>query len=60
MATIRHIAITSEDSFVTAELMKRGFGLKEVGRGDSELGREVVLAGVKFYLSSRGWQVASA
>ena len=43
MARIRHIAITAEDPFVTAELMKEAFGLAEIGRGDSELAREVYL-----------------
>ena len=43
MARIRHIAITSEDPFVTAELFKQGFGLEEIGRGDSDLAREVYL-----------------
>ena len=43
MGKIRHIAITSEDPFITAELFKRGFGLEEIGRGDSELAREVYL-----------------
>ena len=40
---IRHIAIVAEDPFVTAELFKKGFGLEEIGRGDSELAREVYL-----------------
>jgi catechol 2,3-dioxygenase-like lactoylglutathione lyase family enzyme len=43
MARIRHIAITSEDPFETAELFKKGFGLKELSRGDSDLAREVYL-----------------
>ena len=43
MAKIRHIAITAEDPFVTADLMKQAFGLEEIGRGDSELAREVYL-----------------
>ena len=43
MGKIRHIAITAEDPFVTAELFKKGFGLKEIGRGDSEIAREVYL-----------------
>lgn len=43
MAKIRHIAITAEDPFVTAELFKQGFGLEEIARGDSELAREVYL-----------------
>src|SRR5438876_10709751 len=43
MARIRHIAITAEDPFATAELFKKGFGLEEIGRGDSELAREVYL-----------------
>ena len=40
---IRHIAITSEDPFVTAELFKKALGLEEISRGDSELAREVYL-----------------
>ena len=43
MGKIRHIAITAEDPFVTAELFKRGLGLKEISRGDSDLAREVYL-----------------
>lgn len=43
MGQIRHIAITAEDPFVTAELFKRGLGLEEIGRGDSDLAREVYL-----------------
>lgn len=43
MARIRHIAITAEDPFVTAELLKQAFGLEEIARGDSELAREVYL-----------------
>ena len=38
-----HIAITAEDPFVTAELFKKGFGLNELSRGDSDLAREVYL-----------------
>ena len=43
MAKIRHIAITAEDPFVTAELFKSALGLEEISRGDSELAREVYL-----------------
>ena len=43
MARIRHIAITAEDPFETAELFKRALGLEELSRGDSELAREVYL-----------------
>src|SRR3954463_3070349 len=43
MAKIRHIAITAEDPFVTAELFKNALGLEEISRGDSELAREVYL-----------------
>lgn len=43
MARIRHIAITAEDPFATAELFKKAFGLEELERGDSELAREVYL-----------------
>ena len=40
---IKHITITAEDPFVTAETFKNAFGLEEVGRGDSEIAREVYL-----------------
>lgn len=43
MGKIRHIAITAEDPFVTAELFKQGLGLEEISRGDSDLAREVYL-----------------
>src|SRR5262245_58557432 len=43
MAKIRHIAITAEDPFVTAALLKEALGLEEIGRGDSDLAREVYL-----------------
>ena len=43
MGKIRHIAITAEDPFATAELFKQALGLEEIGRGDSELAREVYL-----------------
>ena len=43
MGKIRHIAVTAEDPFATAELFKKGFGLKEIGRGDSDIAREVYL-----------------
>jgi catechol 2,3-dioxygenase-like lactoylglutathione lyase family enzyme len=43
MGKIRHIAITAEDPFVTAELFKEALGLEEISRGDSELAREVYL-----------------
>ena len=43
MSRIRHIAITAEDPFATAELFKRALGLQEISRGDSELAREVYL-----------------
>src|SRR4026209_684812 len=43
MAKIRHIAITAEDPFVTAELFKQELGLEEISRGDSDLAREVYL-----------------
>lgn len=43
MARIRHIAITAEDPFMTAELFKKALGLEEISRGDSELAREVYL-----------------
>ena len=40
---IRHIAITAEDPFDTAEHFKKAFGLQELSRGDSDLAREVYL-----------------
>jgi catechol 2,3-dioxygenase-like lactoylglutathione lyase family enzyme len=40
---IKHIAITAEDPFVTAELFQQAFGLEEIARGDNELAREVYL-----------------
>ncbi len=43
MTRIRHIAITAEDPFATAELFKKAFDLEEIGRGDSDLAREVYL-----------------
>ena len=43
MGKIRHIAITAEDPFVTAELFKSALGLEEISRGDSDLAREVYL-----------------
>jgi hypothetical protein len=43
MGKIKHIAITSEDPFVTAELFKKALGLEELSRGDSDLAREVYL-----------------
>ena len=43
MGKIRHIAITAEDPFVTAELFKKALGLEELSRGDSEFAREVYL-----------------
>ncbi len=43
MERIKHIAITAEDPFVTAELFKQALGLEELSRGDSELAREVYL-----------------
>ncbi len=43
MGKIRHIAIIAEDPFVTAELFKQALGLEEIGRGDSDLAREVYL-----------------
>jgi hypothetical protein len=51
MGKIRHIAITAEDPFATAEVFKLAFGLEEIGRGDSELARE-------FDLSAHGRPVA--
>jgi len=43
MGRIKHIAITAEDPFVTAELFKKALGLEELHRGDSEAAREVYL-----------------
>ena len=41
MGKIRHIAITAEDPFVTAELFKKALGSE--ARGDSDPAREVCL-----------------
>ena len=43
MARIKHIAITAEDPFVTAELFKQALDLEELSRGDSDIAREVYL-----------------
>ena len=43
MHRIRHIAITAEDPFATAELFKRKFGLAELSRGDGDIARAVYL-----------------
>ena len=43
MHKIRHIAITAEDPFATAEQFKEAFGLEELARGDSDVAREVYL-----------------
>jgi catechol-2,3-dioxygenase len=43
MGKIRHIAITAEDPFETAELFKKALGLEELSRADSDLAREVYL-----------------
>jgi catechol 2,3-dioxygenase-like lactoylglutathione lyase family enzyme len=43
MPRIKHIAITAEDPFVTADLFKQALGLEELHRGDSDLAREVYL-----------------
>ncbi len=56
MARIRHIAITAEDHFVTAELMKQAFDLEEIGRGDSELAREVYLTDGDINLAVVCWK----
>lgn len=56
MARIRHIAITAENPFVTAELMKRAFGLEEIGRGDSDLAREAYLTDGYINLAVVRWK----
>ena len=58
MAKIRHIAITAEDPFVTAELMQQAFGLEEIGRGDSDLAREVYLTDGYINLAVVCWKRA--
>lgn len=59
MAKIRHIAITAEDPFVTAELFKQALGLEEIGRGDSELAREVYLTDGYINLAIVCWKRTS-
>ena len=56
MGKIRHIAITAEDPFVTAELFKKSFGLEEIGRGDSDLAREVYLTDSYINLAIVCWK----
>jgi catechol 2,3-dioxygenase-like lactoylglutathione lyase family enzyme len=56
MNRIRHIAITAEDPFATAELFKNALGLEEIGRGDSELAREVYLTGGYINLAIICWK----
>jgi len=59
MGKIRHIAITAEDPFVTAELFKEALGLEEIGRGDSELAREVYLTDGYINLAIVCWKRTS-
>ena len=40
---LRHIAISVEDPFATAEFYKKAFGMEEVGQTDSPLARGVYL-----------------
>lgn len=42
MAKIRHIAIRAEDTAKLAEFYKKGFGLKEVGRGNVTNGVQAI------------------
>ena len=56
MAKIRHIAITAEDPFVTAALLKEALGLEEIGRGDSDLAREVYLTDGYINLAILNWK----
>ena len=56
MHRIRHIAITAEDPFETAELFKRAFGLAELSRGDSEIAREVYLSDGHINLAIVCWK----
>ena len=56
MHQIKHIAITAEDPFETAELFKRAFGLEELSRGDSELAREVYLTDGHINLAIVCWK----
>lgn len=60
MAKIRHIAITAEDPFVTAELFKSALGLEEISRGDSELAREVYLTDGYINLAIVCWKRTQA
>ena len=53
---IKHIAITAEDPFVTAELFKRAFGLEELSRGDSEIARDVYLTDGHINLAIVCWK----
>ena len=56
MGMIRHIAITAEDPFATAELFKRAFGLEELHRGDSDMAREVYLTDGHINLAVVCWK----
>ncbi len=60
MSRIRHIAITAEDPFVTAEAFKKALGLEEIGRGDSELAREVYLTDGYINLAIVCWKRTKA
>ena len=60
MPTIRHIAITAEDPFETAELFKQAMGLEEVSRGDSDLAREVYLTDGYINLAIVCWKRTKA
>jgi len=53
---IKHIAITAEDPFQTADLFKQAFGLEELSRGDSELAREVYLTDGHINLAIVCWK----
>jgi hypothetical protein len=56
MHRIKHIAITAEDPFVTAELFKEAFGLDELSRGDSDIAREVYLTDGHINLAIVCWK----
>ena len=56
MAKIKHIAITAEDPFVTAELFKQALGLEELHRGDSDIAREVYLTDGSINLAVVCWK----
>jgi hypothetical protein len=56
MHRIKHIAITAEDPFATAELFKQAFGLEELSRADSDIAREVYLTDGHINLAIVCWK----